>query len=165
MRSTLLAAAALPVALFCCSPAPAQTDNQPPKGFTALFDGKTLDGWYGWDTKDPRTLWKMTEKEREEYKNKSREDVRKHWRVDTGDAENAVKLPGIGQGGRLLIGRPNVAEANLKAAGIIARNGDRSAQRAGKEEIEGKRIDRSARHNGAPRPALLPPAKHAKPLG
>ena len=25
--------------------------NQPPEGFTALFDGKSLDGWWGWGTK------------------------------------------------------------------------------------------------------------------
>ena len=34
--------------------------NQPPAGFTALFNGKDLSGWYGWGTKDPTELWKMT---------------------------------------------------------------------------------------------------------
>src|SRR5436853_510333 len=63
LTPSVLAATAL-AACLCASPAPAQTDNQPPKGFTALFDGKTLEGWFGWDTKDPRTLWKMSDQER-----------------------------------------------------------------------------------------------------
>ena len=32
----------------------------PPKGFTALFNGHNLEGWFGHGTKDPRTLWKMS---------------------------------------------------------------------------------------------------------
>ncbi len=73
--------------LLLNSPAPAP-QSAPPKGFTALFDGKTLDGWYGWDTKDPRKLWEMTEEKREEYKKKSRQDVLKHWTVENGELVN-----------------------------------------------------------------------------
>jgi hypothetical protein len=87
MRPTSCCLAVL--ALFLGTfPASAQTDNKPPKGFTALFNGKTLEGWYGWDTKDPRTLWKMSEEERAKYKEKSREDIRKHWRVENGELVN-----------------------------------------------------------------------------
>jgi hypothetical protein len=68
--------------------APAQTHNVPPKGFTALFDGKTVDGWFGWDTKDPRQLWAMTPEKLAEYKKKSREDVLKHWTVENGELVN-----------------------------------------------------------------------------
>ena len=31
----------------------AAAENIPPPGFTALFNGKDLSGWYGWGTRDP----------------------------------------------------------------------------------------------------------------
>ena len=37
---------------FATSPVIAEL-NQPPEGFTALFDGKNLDGWWGAKTEDP----------------------------------------------------------------------------------------------------------------
>jgi hypothetical protein len=43
-------------------------DNTPPEGFTALFNGNNLSGWYGWGTQDPADLWKMTPEERDAYK-------------------------------------------------------------------------------------------------
>lgn len=58
--------------------------NSPPDGFTALFNGKNLDGWFGHGTKDPRTLWKMTPEQLEAHKEKTREDIRKHWSVEDG---------------------------------------------------------------------------------
>lgn len=70
------------------SPALAQEDNQPPKGFIALFDGKTLDGWWGWSTKDPRPLWAMKPEDLAAHKTKSREDIVKHWRVEKGELVN-----------------------------------------------------------------------------
>ncbi len=70
------------------SPAATQTHNVPPKGFTALFDGKTVDGWFGWDTQDPRKLWAMKPDELAAYKRKSREDVLKHWTVENGELVN-----------------------------------------------------------------------------
>src|SRR4051812_19582012 len=87
MRPTPFYLAALAMLLCSCA-APAQMDNKPPKGFTALFDGKTLDGWYGWDTKDPRTLWKMSEEDRAAYKKKTLDDIRKHWTVENGELVN-----------------------------------------------------------------------------
>ena len=62
--------------------------NQPPTGFTALFDGNTLNGWFGHGTTDPRTLWKMTVEELNAHKEKTREDIRKHWSVDNGELVN-----------------------------------------------------------------------------
>ena len=43
-------------------------NNVPPAGFTALWNGKDLSGWYGWGTQDPADLWKMTPEERDAYK-------------------------------------------------------------------------------------------------
>lgn len=53
-----------------------------PRGFTSLFNGKDLSNWYGWSTKNPELLRKMTAKEQKAYKAKSREDINKHWSID-----------------------------------------------------------------------------------
>jgi hypothetical protein len=87
---TLLALAAMPVSA---------DHNTPPEGFTALFNGKDLSGWYGWGTKDPTELWNMTPEEQAEYKKKSiegglpegkkgPEHVNAHWKVEDGELVN-----------------------------------------------------------------------------
>src|SRR5690349_18398749 len=87
---TLLALAAMPV--FA-------ENNTPPAGFTALFNGKDLSGWYGWSTKDPSELWKMSPGELAEYKKKSVEgglpeskqgpqQINAHWKVENGEIVN-----------------------------------------------------------------------------
>lgn len=62
--------------------------NTPPEGFTALFNGKDLNGWFGHGTKDPRTLWKMKPEELEAHKQKTRMDINKHWSVENGELVN-----------------------------------------------------------------------------
>jgi hypothetical protein len=42
-----------------------------PAGFTAIFNGRDLAGWYGWGTRDPADLQRMSEAERAGYKRKS----------------------------------------------------------------------------------------------
>ena len=86
---------------------------------------------------------------------------RKHRRIDTGDAKNTMNLAGIRHCGRLLVGRPAMAEANSKLAGSIACNGNLSREATGENDVERERIGGDARHDGAPRPAALPLAKHA----
>jgi hypothetical protein len=49
---------------------PAQEASSP-AGFTALFNGKDLTGWYGWGTRNPQDLWSMSEAEQADYKAKS----------------------------------------------------------------------------------------------
>ncbi len=79
-------------------------NNTPPPGFTALFNGKDLSGWYGWGTQDPTDLAKMTPEERAEYKKKSIEGglkdakgndkgdhVNAHWKVENGELVNDGK--------------------------------------------------------------------------
>lgn len=81
----------------------AQAQN-PPAGFTPLFNGKDLSGWYGWGTQDPTDLAKMSETERAEYKKKSIEGgltdkkgnpttdhLNAHWRVENGELVNDGK--------------------------------------------------------------------------
>lgn len=62
----------------------AQDLNQPPKGFTALFDGESTSGWYGWGTKNPEKLWEQSAEEQSQTKLESRKDIEQHWSVKDG---------------------------------------------------------------------------------
>ena len=78
--------------------------NPPPSGFTSLFNGSDLTGWYGWSTRDPNDLWKMNEEEQLKYKKASveggilnnagapdNEHINAHWRVENGELVNDGK--------------------------------------------------------------------------
>lgn len=80
---TLLGASLLPSAL----PAQEGVSNQPPPGFRALFDGKSLDGWEGWNPHDSAKLSKEPEK-LEENRAKQRAEFPAHWRVENGELVN-----------------------------------------------------------------------------
>lgn len=67
---------------------PAQAQNEPPRGFTAIFNGKDLDGWHGMPHFDPRKLWAMTAEARAKKRAADTEDARKHWSVDKGELVN-----------------------------------------------------------------------------
>jgi hypothetical protein len=99
-RSLPLALAVLALAMPT-SQADAQVTTPPP-GFTALFNGKDLAGWFGWGTRDPRDLLAMTPEELAEYKKqsleggplvnkKSDEHVKAHWKVQDGELVNDGK--------------------------------------------------------------------------
>lgn len=76
---------------------------EPPAGFTSLFNGKDLAGWYGWGTKDPRTLQAMKPEEQADYKKKSVEGgtdakgnpttdhINAHWKVEGDEIVNDGK--------------------------------------------------------------------------
>ena len=73
------------LAVLSCLLAPAAdlpAEIKAPKGFTSLFNGKALSNWYGWSTKNPEILQKMSAAEQKAYKAKSREDIAKHWSID-----------------------------------------------------------------------------------
>ena len=76
--------------------------DAPPKGFTPLFNGKDLTGWFGWGTKDPRELPAMTPEQLAEYKQKSIEgglpagkqgadNINAHWKVEGNEIVNDGK--------------------------------------------------------------------------
>jgi hypothetical protein len=78
--------------------------NVPPAGFTALFNGKDLSGWFGMGTRDPAELKAMSPAELAEYKKKSVEGgltdakgkasedhVNAHWKVLDGELVNDGK--------------------------------------------------------------------------
>jgi hypothetical protein len=66
------------------SRAVAQEDNHPPKGFTALFNGKDFDEWAGGITKDPKELAAMSKDERAAWDAKMKKGIHEHWHVDNG---------------------------------------------------------------------------------
>jgi hypothetical protein len=58
-------------------------DNTPPKGFTALFNGKDLSGWKGL-VGDPKSRAQMSADELAKSQAKADEDMRAHWKVVDG---------------------------------------------------------------------------------
>ncbi len=63
-------------------------DNVPPAGYVALFDGKTLDGWFGMPHQDPYEWAAMTEAQRAEKVATWNQEVAKHWTVVDGAIVN-----------------------------------------------------------------------------
>jgi hypothetical protein len=63
---------------------PAGAQPNPPEGFVALFDGSSLEGWFGRGTKDPRELWEMSPEDLAAHWEETMEDVKKHWTVEDG---------------------------------------------------------------------------------
>jgi hypothetical protein len=77
-------------ALVACMIAPAtglgadkEQLNQPPAGFTALFNGKDLSGWKGL-VGNPKTRAAMSADELKAAEAKATEEAKKHWQVKDG---------------------------------------------------------------------------------
>ncbi len=64
-------------------PQPPGTDNHPPKGFTALFNGRNLTGWKGL-VADPPHRARMSPEELAAAQAKADEEMRKHWKAVDG---------------------------------------------------------------------------------
>ena len=62
--------------------------NQPPVGFTALFNGQDLTGWYGMQSESPYVLATMSAEDRAKKKAADTEDAFKHWSVENGELVN-----------------------------------------------------------------------------
>jgi hypothetical protein len=69
---------------FATSPIVAQENNQPPEGFTALFNGRDFDGWTGAKTRDPREIAALSTADRAKWDREMDEGVQAHWRVEDG---------------------------------------------------------------------------------
>ncbi|MEJ0091575.1 MAG: hypothetical protein WDM80_17740 [Limisphaerales bacterium] len=61
----------------------AHTINTPPPGFTAIFNGTNLDGWWGATTEDPRKYLALSPAEFKTKHDASLEDIRQHGRYKT----------------------------------------------------------------------------------
>ena len=73
----------------------AADDPKPPPGFTAVFSGKDLAGWHGWDIHKkgagPLDFAKLPAEERQKRVADWTEDAKKHWSVENGDLVNDGK--------------------------------------------------------------------------
>ncbi len=58
--------------------------NEAPAGFTALFNGKDLTGWYGMKSTSPEKIAAMTDEQRAAKKAADTEDAMQHWSVKDG---------------------------------------------------------------------------------
>jgi len=87
MKPLLLTLAALIVAASASLQAAAPN---PPKGFRALFNGKDLAGWYGWN---PHSSVKLTGEKKDANLKQQRADFANHWRVENGELVNAGTGP------------------------------------------------------------------------
>jgi len=81
----IFAANLIPAAVFELT---AQAQQQPPKGFSALVNGRDLIGWHGMGHFDPRKLWAMSDDERAKKQAADMEDFKTHWRVENGELIN-----------------------------------------------------------------------------
>ncbi len=67
-------------------------DPNPPKGFTALFNGKDLSGWHGWAIHEkggsPADMAKLTPEQRQKKIDKWTAEAKKHWKVESGEIVN-----------------------------------------------------------------------------
>ncbi len=65
-----------------------QENNQPPDGFTALFNGQDLSGWHGMEGFDPRKLAAMSEEDRAAKRAADLANMQQHWTVENGEIVN-----------------------------------------------------------------------------
>ena len=79
-----------PALLVCLSafPASGAEPGQPLEGFRALFDGKSLAGWWGAGTEDPRVWMALDGAGLEQKQQASLADIREHWSVEGGELVN-----------------------------------------------------------------------------
>lgn len=62
-------------------------ENDPPEGFTALFNGEDLSGWHGMQF-NPQKLREMPEEERQKKIDQWTKDAKEHWSVEDGELVN-----------------------------------------------------------------------------
>ena len=84
----VIAAAAL---AGCRTSETAASKNTPPPGFTALFNGTNLAGWWGADTEDPRKYLALPPAEFQQKHDASLNDIRQHWSAQNGVLVNDGK--------------------------------------------------------------------------
>jgi hypothetical protein len=83
-------------ALFCvvclaCLSTAESAENTPPKGFTPLFNGTDLRGWWGADTDNPSLYLALPPADFKAKQQASLDDIQKHWRVENGELVNDGK--------------------------------------------------------------------------
>jgi len=84
---------ALTVCLFVTAACVSGADgiNNPPEGFTALFNGKDLSGWWGASTEDPRKWMALSPEDFKKKHETSVENIKQHWFIQDGELVNDGK--------------------------------------------------------------------------
>lgn len=67
---------------------PVASADQPPEGFHAIFDGRSLDGWHARPHIDPRKVAAMSEEERSQKLDEWMADAKKSWTIEDGELVN-----------------------------------------------------------------------------
>ncbi len=76
--------------VLCAATLVSAADPVPPKGFRAVFNGKDLTGWYGWN---PHLSAKLTGEKLEANRKEQRAAFVNHWRVENGELVNGGTGP------------------------------------------------------------------------
>jgi len=63
-------------------------NNIPPSGFSALFNGSDLSGWWGASTEDPLKYVALPQEEFQKKRDASLGDIGRHWSVQNGELVN-----------------------------------------------------------------------------
>ncbi len=82
-----LATALVPAANLAAEDA---KQNVPPEGFTALFNGKNLDGWIA-HSRNPYEVEALSEEDRKKFLDEQWQNATEHWSVDNGELVNDGK--------------------------------------------------------------------------
>jgi hypothetical protein len=91
MKNHPLAFALICAASLVSSGAAQAAENTAPQGFTALFNGKDLSGWWGASTEDPRKYLALSADAFKAKRDASLADIQQHWRVENGVLVNDGK--------------------------------------------------------------------------
>jgi hypothetical protein len=82
-----LCSLAAATALLIAAGSSVQADD-PPAGFTSIFNGKDLTGWHGMPGSDPDELTALKPEERQAKLDEWTKDAQQHWSVDNGELVN-----------------------------------------------------------------------------
>ncbi len=63
-------------------------EPQPPAGFTAIFNGKDLTGWWGEETTDPRSYLSLSAADFKKKRDATQANIHQHWTVKDGELIN-----------------------------------------------------------------------------
>ena len=66
------------------APRPVSSPQQPSDGWTPIFDGRSLDGWYARPHLDPRKFAAMDDRERRQKLEQWSEEAAQHWSIEDG---------------------------------------------------------------------------------
>ena len=93
LRSLALPALAIGIltggpALRGASPEPVTNPRTAPPGFTALWNGRDLAGWWGATTEDPAKYLALPAAEFQQKRAASLADIRQHWSLRDGELAN-----------------------------------------------------------------------------